>query len=162
MSRRRAWARVLVGCVGLALVGSHPPVLNGLQDLTTPGAESRDRALLDPVFAQGLAALEAGMAARGWPVWLRAGHRDDARQAWYLQRGHSQTRRSRHLAGEAADLLLPVPWVLFPLHIAFFHALREEARAAGLCAGGDWSRRGWPWAPFGLGWDPAHVERCGP
>lgn len=126
-----------------------------------PGQESRERSALDPAFAADLQELEAHMAARGWPVWMRAGRRDAARQDWYLRRGHSETARSKHLRGAAADLLLPVPWLAFPLHIAFFHALRDEARAVGLCAGGDWSRRGWPWGPFGLGWDPAHVERCG-
>lgn len=149
-----------VGVTGVLLV-SHPPVVDAVQNAVLPGTESQDRADLDPAFAHALASVEARMAARGWPVWLRAGRRDAARQAWYVERGYSRTSRSKHLSGSAADLLLPVSWVFFPLHIAFFHALREEARAAGLCAGGDWTRRGWPWGPFGLGWDPAHVEHCG-
>ena len=39
----------------------------------------------------------------------------------------------------------------------FFVALGQSARALGLTWGGDWERRGY-WAPFGIGWDPVHVQ----
>lgn len=39
----------------------------------------------------------------------------------------------------------------------FFVALGQVARALGLTWGGDWERRGY-WAPFGIGWDPVHVQ----
>ncbi len=42
--------------------------------------------------------------------------------------------------------------------LAFFRALGEEAHRHGLVWGGDWSTRGSFWAPYGIGWDPAHIQ----
>ncbi|MES2641010.1 MAG: hypothetical protein V4850_16080 [Myxococcota bacterium] len=40
----------------------------------------------------------------------------------------------------------------------FLRALGEVARAEGLRWGGDWHGQPSAWDPYGLGWDPAHVE----
>jgi hypothetical protein len=41
---------------------------------------------------------------------------------------------------------------------AFFAVLGAEAKAMGLSWGGDWTKRASVWTPYGMGFDPAHVQ----
>ena len=145
--------------VGVGLTAS--PIVYTAENAVLPGNESRELADLDPAFRTKVEAVIAGMEDRGWQVWVRATRRDAARQAWYRANGWSQATHSAHERGLAADLLHPAPLLILPLHLAFFQALREEVRAAGLCSGGDYAKSAWPWKTAGLGWDPAHVEAKG-
>ena len=154
--QRRTMGLLLVLCL------IHPVVLDTTANLFRPGSESRALDDLAPSFAPRASALVAELRGEGWPVWVRATRRDRVRQEYFVQRGASQTLRSRHLRGTAMDLQLALPWVLLPLHIAFYHRLRVAAHSHGLCSGGDWrnARRGRLMALVGLGWDPAHVQQC--
>ena len=151
----------LLGGMMLSLL-SFPPLLDAAQDALTPGEESRDLDALTPGFQVKVEATLADVRTQGWPVWVRATRRDAERQAFYKSQGFSSSLRSRHMSGTAVDVNLPLPWVLFPLHVAFYKDLRDAAQANGLCSGADWHNpeKGRVLARFGLGWDPAHLQLC--
>ena len=141
---------------------SFPPLLDTVQSALIPGSESRDLDALDPGFHRNVEDTLAAVRSQGWPVWVRATRRDAERQAYYKSLGFSTSLHSKHMRGVAVDVNLPVPWVFFPLHVAFYKDLRDAAHANGLCSGADWHHpeKGRVLARFGLGWDPAHLQQC--
>ena len=162
-SRAGCWRRslkVATFSVFWLLALSHPPLWEAAGQWGRPGTESRELTGLEPKTRERVAVTLSRLAAEGWPVRIRATKRDATRQAYYYEKGWTQTRQGPHLKGEAADLQLALPWALFPLHVAFAHRLREVAEAEGLCSGGAWRRQNRLWALFDLGWDPFHIERC--
>ena len=155
------WAALVVVLLSLVLIS--PPVLGTAQNWVLPGRELRSLDALNASFRPRATAVIEELTAQGWPVWIAGTRRDDQRQAIYKLLGYSKTSTSKHLRGQAMDVHLALPWVIVPLHMRFYAALRDAAERQGLCSGARWfdKNKGQFMAVFGLGWDPGHVERCG-
>lgn len=119
----------------------------------------RDWRRLDPRFVPPVLALMERMRIRGYPLVLLEGYRSPERQNVLAAQGPQVTQarggESKHQYGLAADLA-PIrdgrvvisekdAWAM-----AAYVALGEEAKAAGLTWGGNWSFR-----------DYGHVEMAG-
>lgn len=148
----------LLAGLALRFLGT-PEIWYGVLD-RAPGSERHDLEGLDPDFRARVELLLLKLAAQGYPSYVRAGLRDQARQDHWVALGYSNTRNSKHLDGLAVDLLFSESFIAYPTHIEYFHRLRKEAKILGLCSGGDWEQKDPIWALFDLGWDPAHVEVC--
>ncbi|SCK08640.1 peptidoglycan L-alanyl-D-glutamate endopeptidase CwlK [Vogesella sp. LIG4] len=119
----------------------------------------RDWSRLDPAFVQTVLRVMAKMEARGFPMTLLEGYRSAARQDALAGQATLVTKakggQSKHQYGLAVDLA-PVrngkvviserdPWAM-----QAYVALGEEAGAASLTWGGNWSFK-----------DYGHIERSG-
>jgi hypothetical protein len=82
-----------------------------------PGTERHDLEGLDPDFQARVELLVLKLAAQGYPSYVRAGLRDQARQDHWVALGYSKTRNSKHLDGLAVDLLFSESFIAFPTHI---------------------------------------------
>ncbi len=166
--RRTLWMWAFAAAI---LAATYPPWMYGLPNAMATrweGGQAFGREIdghapeggldgLKTEFRRAVVTLLERLHAAGFETWIRAGRRNELRQAVWIWAGYSKTLRSAHIRGEAVDLLTPIPMVWVPEHAAFFLRLRHEATALGLQSGGDWERQG-AWAYWDLGWDPAHVE----
>lgn len=149
---------LLLVCTGAWFV-ARPAIWFGVLD-TRPGSERHDLEGLDPKFRAKVEKLVASLAKQGYSTYVRAGLRDQSRQDYWLKKGYTHTRASKHLKGQAVDLLYDGSMLNLPKHVRYFRLLEREAISAGLCPGAAWSHTNRLWAKFDLGWDPAHVETC--
>lgn len=119
----------------------------------------RDWNKLDAAFVQTVLRVMARLEARGYPMTLLEGYRSPERQDALAGQGTLVTKakggQSKHQYGLAVDLA-PIrngkvviserdPWAM-----SAYLALGEEATAAGLTWGGNWSFK-----------DYGHIERSG-
>lgn len=153
----------LMVTAGAFIMGAYflakPAIWFGTLD-NAPGSERNDLRGLEPHFKAKLGDLIESLAKQGYPTYVRAGLRDQLRQDYWLKKGYTRTLKSKHLTGQAVDLLYNGSFMNLPAHIRYFHLLEKEATTMGLCPGASWSRSNWFWAKFDLGGDPAHVEIC--
>ena len=141
-----------------------------------PGLESSNPLHLDPDFRAKINTILQNLEARGTPFVIRATFRDSVRQSYYKSQGWSSVSKSYHMnvdmdrgrpAALAADLVPRDISVEPPNQQAAdaYLALLEEAQRTGLTTGATWFvgnlGRTTPWRKWSVGWDPAHVKRCG-
>jgi hypothetical protein len=132
---------------------------------STSGGRSAEH--FDPGFYATLQAVMARLRARGFQPVIISGWRSLDQQAALKSAGHSQVSFSFHnnitATGRPAALAADIKderegWSDTPNAVAFYRALRDEAKAVGLSSGADFSQSNPMWARHGLGWDPGHVQ----
>ncbi len=150
-------------------------------------SELQKWASLSSDFGGALGVLFDQLKAEGYSPAIIVGWRDGATQAALVKMGRSKVSFSFHnvtarvdgavvpaaLAADVVDRRFGwgtrvvggrevIDTERLKSAAAFFVALRDKALAAGMHSGGaassGFSLRGPPWEPYGLAWDPAHVQ----
>lgn len=130
------------------------------QDVKLAAASSRLR----------LPELLALLTQRGWQPSIAYTWRSLRTQAHLRAKGWTKVSFSLHNVVDAAGKPAAYAADIFDRRYGwekpdgaagFFKALGQAAGELGLEWGGAWSRSDPHWAPYGLGWDPGHVQLAG-
>lgn len=130
----------------------------------------RDLAHLTPTFRATLELVLQDLRAQGHDPWVAETLRTEERQRDLVARKLSRTMASRHLTGQAADVvdgrMVGGHLVLWGASDPSWHLMQEQERARKLAAREFFAALGAACARHGLTWggswrsfpDPAHVE----
>lgn len=129
---------------------------------------------LDPAFRGKVEMLLTRLRSLGWEPHIASAWRSPEEQAKLKAQGRTQVDFSFHNArcasGAPCALAVDIVDARYgwgtsgkdppkdAMTAAFFLALGQEAKLLGMTWGGDWKKSGSFWAPYGMGWDPAHVQ----
>src|SRR5512146_1327975 len=106
MKRTRIFLLMTIGVFGIVGVYflAKPAIWFGTLD-NAPGSERHNLKGLEPHFKVKVKTLIGSRAKHGYPTYVRAGLRDQLRQDYWLKKGYTRTQKSKHLTGQAVDLL---------------------------------------------------------
>ncbi len=103
---------------------------------------------LDPIFKRKVKNVVLEMENRGWNIRIVWGKRTQKENDDLVKKGVA-SRASKHLSGEAADLIDRKVGYTMNRNHQYYKDLSELSKKDGLIWGGNFTQR----------WDPCHIEK---